>query len=150
MSQRLAQQEKTLMFNQREEGLKWYIFDASGKTLGRFAAEVAKILRGKHKPTYTPHADIGDGIIVINADKIKVTGRTAATKKYYRYTGFMSGLRETPFRDMLAKNPEAVIEHAVHGMLPKTKLGNAMKKRLRVFKDDKHNIVAQQPLQVNI
>ncbi len=149
-SESLPNQNKTLMFNQREGNLDWFVFDASGKTLGRFAAEIAKVLRGKHKPTFTPHADIGDGVIVINADKIKITGRKAATKVYYRYTGHISGLRETPYRKMLEQKPEYVVEHAVHGMLPKTKLGNALKKRLRVFRGSEHKMAAQKPIQVNI
>lgn len=145
-----ANQNKTLMFTQRPSNLNWFIFDATGKTLGRFAAEIAKVLRGKNKPIYTPHADLGDGVIVINADKIKVTGRKAATKVYYKYTGYISGLRETPYREMLARKPEYVIEHAVHGMLPKSDLGHAMKKRLRVFKGTEHKMEAQQPIHVNI
>ena len=145
-----ARQNKTLMFTKCPTNLNWFVFDASGKTLGRFAAEIAKVLRGKNKPTYTPNADLGDGVIVINADKIKVTGRKAATKIYYKYTGYINGLRETPYREMLARKPEYVIEHAVHGMLPKNDLGHAMKKRLRVFKGTEHNMVAQQPIHVNI
>lgn len=145
-----ARQNKTLMFTQRESGLNWLVFDASGKTLGRFASEIAKVLRGKHKPSYTPNADLGDGVIVLNADKIRVTGRKPATKVYYKFSGYVGGLRETTYREMLARKPEYIIEHAVHGMLPKSDLGHAMKKRLRVFKGSEHDMAAQKPIQVNI
>jgi large subunit ribosomal protein L13 len=145
-----ARQNKTLMFTKQQNALNWFIFDASGKTLGRFASEIAKVLRGKNKPTYTPNADLGDGVIVINADKIVATGRKPATKVYYKYTGYVGGLRETTYREMLARKPEYIIEHAIHGMLPKSDLGHAMKKRLRVFKGTEHDMAAQKPIQVNI
>jgi large subunit ribosomal protein L13 len=129
---------------------KWLILDASGKILGRFATEVAKILRGKHKTNFTPHIDLGDGVIVINADKIKVTGAKAARKLYRRYTGSMSGMREVPFNIMQTRNPEYIIRHAVKGMMPKTRLGEAQIKKLRIYAGDQHEMQAQTPISVNI
>lgn len=129
---------------------KWFILDATGKTLGRFAAEVAKILRGKHKTNFTPHVDTGDGVIVINAGKIKVTGAKAAQKLYRYYTGSMSGLREIPYNVMQGRKPDYIIWHAVKGMVPKTRLGEAQMKKLRIFADDKHDLQAQTPISVNI
>ncbi|MBI5346810.1 MAG: 50S ribosomal protein L13 [Chlamydiae bacterium] len=130
---------------------KYYLFDASGKTLGRFASEISKVLRGKHKTTFTPNVDTGDGVIVINAEKIQVTGMKEARKLYRYYTGFMSGLREIPYRELIAKNPEQVIFLAVRGMMPKkTKLADQQLKKLRIFKGSKHNMQAQKPIVVNI
>lgn len=127
---------------------KWFVLDAEGKTLGRFASEIAKVLRGKHKPDFTPNSDTGDGIIVINAEKIAVTGSKAAQKNYYHYTGFQSGLREIPYEVMKERKPDYIIFHAVKGMMPKTKLSAAQLKRLRVFKGAEHNLHAQQPVEV--
>ena len=129
---------------------KWFILDASGKTLGRFAAEVAKILRGKHKPTFTSHVDGGDGVIILNADKIKVTGAKEAQKIYRYYTGSMGGLREVPYRVMKARKPEYIIRHAVKGMMPKTRLGEAQMKKLRIYAGDQHDLEAQQPIRASI
>ena len=129
---------------------KWFVLDATGKTLGRFASEVAKILRGKHKPYFTSHVDTGDGVIVINADKIVVTGAKAAQKIYYYHTGAMSGLREVPYEVMKSRKPEYIIRRAVKGMLPKTRLAEAQIKKLRIFKDDKHDMASQQPLNATI
>jgi large subunit ribosomal protein L13 len=129
---------------------KWFILDATGKTLGRFAAEVAKILRGKHKTNFTPYVDTGDGVIIINAGKIKVTGAKAAQKLYRYYTGSMSGLREIPYNVMLGRKPDYIIWHAVKGMMPKTRLGEAQLKKLRIFADDKHDLQAQTPISVNV
>jgi large subunit ribosomal protein L13 len=149
MAQR-AETYKTPML--KKQGLKqtWYILDATGKTLGRFAAEVAKILRGKHKPTYTPNIDNGDGVIVINAEKIIVTGNKAANKLYRHYTGYMSGLREIPYRTMMARKPQYIIQHAVEGMLPGSRLGNQLSKKLRVFAGAEHHMEAQKPITVNV
>jgi large subunit ribosomal protein L13 len=137
----------------KEEALKdkkWYLLDASGKTLGRFASEIAKILRGKHKPDYTPNTDTGDAVIVIHAEKIAVSGTKEANKKYRHYTGWVGGLKEVSYRDMMNKHPERILLHAVKGMLPKTKLGRKQIKKLRVISGDKHNMQAQQPIVVNI
>ena len=125
---------------------EWRIVDASGMVLGRLAAEVAKIIRGKHKPMYTPHMDTGDNVIVINASKVKVTGRKAEQKRYFHHTGYMGHERFTPFAAMLEKHPERVIEKAVYGMLPKTALGRqSLRRKLRVFANANHSHAAQQP-----
>jgi len=133
-----------------EAGKKWFILDASGKTLGRFSAEVAKILRGKHKPTFTSHVDTGDGVIVINAEKIKVTGAKPAQKIYRYYTGSMGGMREIPYEVMLARKPDYIIRHAVKGMMPKTRLAEAQMKKLRIFAGEEHNLQAQLPVAAQI
>lgn len=137
------------MFKKNNCNPNWLVFDAKGKTLGRFASEIAKVLRGKHKPTFTPHEDVGDGVIVINADKIEVTGSKESRKVYRYYTGHISGLREIPYRVMMARKPEAILERAIHGMLPRTKLGRAQRKRLRIFKGEEHGMAAQKPIAVN-
>ncbi len=140
-------------FVKKQETLnkRYYILDATGKTLGRFASEISKILRGKHKPDYTPNADTGDGVIVINAEKIRVSGEKEARKVYRHYTGWVGGLRETTYRDMQARKPEEIIMHAVKGMMPKkSKLSRQQIKKLRVFKGPEHNMQAQQPVPVNI
>lgn len=149
MAKKQAQQFKTFLLKEQEIKRQWFILDATGKTLGRFAAEVAKILRGKHKPTFTPHTDCGDGVIVTNADKIIVSGSKEAQKLYRYYTGSMSGLREVPYRTMKARKPEYIIEHAVKGMMPKTRLAKGQL-RLRIFAGDQHQMEAQQPIQANI
>lgn len=140
---------KTTLANPSSYKRQWFILDAAGKTLGRFASEVAKILRGKHKPTYTDFIDSGDGVIVINAEKIKVTGTKAAQKVYRYHTGAMSGMREVPYRTMLAKKPTYIVEHAVCGMVPRSRLGRQQVKRLKVFAGSEHNLQAQQPITVN-
>jgi large subunit ribosomal protein L13 len=125
---------------------RWYVVDAEGMVLGRLASEVAKILRGKHKPMFTPHMDTGDHVIVINASKVRVTGRKAEQKQYFRHTGYMGHERFTPFATMLAKHPERVIEKAVFGMLPKTTLARTqIRRKLRVFPGTEHPHTAQQP-----
>ena len=124
---------------------KWYVVDATDHTLGRLSAEIAKILRGKHKPIYTPHLDTGDFVIVINADKIKVTGNKLDQKLYRHHTGYVGNLKETTLREMQAKKPEYVITHAVKGMLPKKALGAAMLKKLKVVAGPDHNHAAQKP-----
>lgn len=129
---------------------KWFILDATGKTLGRFAAEVAKILRGKHKLIFTPHVDTGDGVVIINADKIKVTGAKEAQKIYRYHTGAMSGMREVPYRVMHARKPDYIIRHAVKGMMPKTRLAEAQMKKLRIYAGDKHQMEAQKPIATTI
>jgi large subunit ribosomal protein L13 len=125
---------------------RWYIVDADGLVLGRLASEVAKVIRGKHKPTFTPHMDTGDYVIVINAAKVKVTGRKAEQKEYFKHTGYMGHEGFIPFATMLAKHPERVIEKAVYGMLPKTALGRQdLRRKLRVFAGTEHPHAAQQP-----
>jgi large subunit ribosomal protein L13 len=125
---------------------RWFIVDAEGMVLGRLAAEVAQIIRGKHKPTFTPHMDTGDNVIVINASKVRVTGRKAEQKRYFHHTGYMGHERFTPFATMIAKHPDRVIEKAVYGMLPKTALGRqVLRLKLRVYADADHPHTAQQP-----
>lgn len=123
----------------------WYIVDAQGQTLGRLATQVATILRGKHKPLYTPHIDCGDYVIVINAEKVHVTGQKMTQKKYYRHSGYPGGLKEVTLRDQLQKFPGRVIESAVQGMLPKNRLGRRMFKKLKVYAGPTHPHEAQQP-----
>jgi large subunit ribosomal protein L13 len=125
---------------------KWFLVDADGMVLGRLASEVARILRGKHKPTFTPHMDTGDSVIVINASKVRVTGRKAEQKTYFSHSGYMGHDKTIPFATMLAKHPERVIEKAVHGMLPKNALGRQkLRLKLRVYAGAEHPHVAQQP-----
>ncbi len=125
---------------------QWFIVDAEGMVLGRLATEIARIIRGKHKPTFTPHMDTGDNVIVINAAKVRVTGKKAEQKRYFRHTGYMGHERFTPFETMIEKHPERVIEKAVYGMLPKTALGRqVLRRKLRVFAGDKHDHSAQTP-----
>lgn len=146
----MRQQVKTFIPNKKQVTLKWLILDATGKTLGRLTSEISKILRGKHKPSFTPNMDCGDGVIVVNADKIVVTGMKEAQKIYRYYTGSMSGLREVPYRTMKARKPEYIIEHAVKGMMPKSRLGKQQVKKLRIFAGEQHDLAAQQPIHVNI
>lgn len=137
----------------REEALssrKWYVFDATGKTLGRFAAEVAKILRGKHRTDYTPHVDCGDGVVIINADKVEVTGMKQARKIYRSYTGFIGGLKEIPFETLMARKPGYILMHAIKGMMPKTRLGGQQVKKLRIFAGPEHTMTSQKPIPVNM
>ena len=124
---------------------KWYVVDADGKTLGRLASEVAAVLRGKHKPTYTPHMDCGDYVIVVNAEKVEVTGKKRKEKVYKRHTGYPGGLRETTFEKLQAKKPEEIIRHAIKGMMPNGKLGRQMYKKLKVYAGPEHNHQAQKP-----
>jgi large subunit ribosomal protein L13 len=142
--------KKTTLASPRNKRRNWFILDAAGKTLGRFASEIAKILRGKHKPTYTDFSDVGDGVIVINAEKIVITGAKSAQKVYRYNTGSPSGMREIPYETMLARKPEYIIEHAVQGMVPRSRLGRQQIKRLRVYAGSEHDLQAQQPITVNI
>ncbi|WP_392566886.1 50S ribosomal protein L13 [Utexia brackfieldae] len=139
-------------FSAKPETVKrdWYVVDATGKTLGRLATEIASRLRGKHKPEYTPHVDTGDYIIVLNAEKVAVTGRKRTDKMYYRYTGYIGGLKEATFNEMIERHPEQVIEIAVKGMLPKGPLGRAMYRKLKVYAGSEHNHAAQQPQVLDI
>jgi len=124
---------------------EWFVVDATDQTLGRLAARIAPILKGKHKPTYTPHLDCGDFVIVVNADKVRVTGRKLDQKFYYRHSGYPGGISSISLRDQLAKFPERVIQAAVKGMLPKNRLGRQMMKKLKVYAGDNHPHQAQQP-----
>jgi large subunit ribosomal protein L13 len=124
---------------------KWYVIDAEGKNLGRLSSQVASILRGKNKPIYTPHVDTGDYVIVINAEKVAVTGKKLHDKIYKRHTGYPGGLREMTLEEMLAKHPEQVIRHAVKGMMPNGKLGRQMYKKLKVYAGPEHDHAAQKP-----
>ena len=136
---------KTYMANPDKIERKWYVVDAEGQTLGRLAAEVAKVLRGKNKPEFTPHIDTGDNVIVINAEKIKVTGKKLDQKVYYHHSDYVGGMKETTLREMMAKKPEQVIELAVKGMLPKGSLGRTMIKKLHVYAGAEHAHQAQKP-----
>jgi large subunit ribosomal protein L13 len=124
----------------------WYVVDATNKVLGRLAAEVARRLRGKHKPEYTPHTDTGDYIIIINAEKIHVTGKKAKDKMYYHHTGYIGGIKSINFSDLQKKFPERILEIAIKGMLPKNVLGRAMYRKLKVYKGAEHGHAAQQPI----
>lgn len=124
---------------------KWFVVDASGQTLGRLASRVARILAGKNNPRYTPFLDTGDHVVVINAAQVKLTGLKSEKKVYHRYTGFPGGLRSEQFNKRIQRRPEQIVEDAIKGMLPKTKLGRAMGKKLKVYRDDKHPHQAQKP-----
>lgn len=136
---------KSYMAKPNEIERKWYVIDAEGKVLGRLATEVASILRGKNKPIYTPHVDTGDHVIIINAEKIKLTGNKLQQKNHYYHTGYPGGLKEVPYSQLIEKNPEKIIELAVKGMLPKNRLGRQMYRKLKVYRGSTHNHEAQQP-----
>ena len=141
---------KTFSAKPAEVQRDWYVIDAEGKTLGRLATEVARRLRGKHKPEYTPHVDTGDYIIVINAEKVAVTGRKADDKMYYRHTGYPGGMKSMNFNELIERAPERVIEKAVKGMLPKNTLGRDMYRKLKVYSGGEHRHQAQQPQPLEI
>jgi len=143
---------KTFMANAATIERKWYVVDAEGKTLGRLAAEVAKVLRGKHKPTFTPHVDTGDHVIIINAAKVVLTGNKLVQKTYFRHSGYPGGTTFTPAGKMLAEKPERVVELAVRGMLPKNKLGRQTYRKLQVYRGAEHPHAAQLPevLEINV
>jgi large subunit ribosomal protein L13 len=141
---------KTFVAKPAEVKRDWYIVDADGQTLGRLATEIAKRLRGKHKAEYTPHVDTGDYIVVINAEKIHVTGRKASDKMYYRHTGYPGGLKSMSFDKLVAHKGESPIELAVKGMIPRTPLGRAMLKKLKVYTGSEHPHTAQQPKELKI
>ena len=136
---------QTYMANPDKIERKWYVVDAEGCTLGRLSSEIAKVLRGKNKPEYTPHVDTGDYVIVVNADKVKVTGKKLQQKIYYNHSDYVGGMRETTLKEMLAKKPERVIELAVKGMLPKGPLGRSMYTKLFVYAGPEHKHEAQKP-----
>jgi len=136
---------KTYIVRKGDIKREWYVVDAQGKTLGRLASEIASILRGKHKPIYAPHLDCGDYVIVVNAEKVRVTGKKLDQKFYHRHTGYPGGLKSINLRDQLQKHPTRVLEAAVRGMLPKNRLGRAMIKKLKVYAGGSHPHQAQQP-----
>jgi large subunit ribosomal protein L13 len=136
---------KTYVAKPGEVEKQWYVVDATNKTLGRLATQIASVLRGKHKPQYTPHEDVGDYVIVVNAEKIQVTGRKLEQKVYYRHSGYPGGIRGVTLQDQLNRHPERVIEHAVKGMLPRGPLGRRMFKKLKVFVGPEHSHQAQNP-----
>jgi len=141
---------KTISANSETVKRDWYIIDADGKTLGRMASEIAHRLRGKHKPEFTPHVDTGDYIVVVNAEKVRVTGNKASKKMYYHHTGYIGGIKSISFEKLIDKAPERTIESAVKGMLPKGPLGRAMFKKLKVYAGDTHPHAAQQPQELNV
>ena len=141
---------KTYFAKNEDKAHKWYLVDASGKILGRMASQIAKILRGKHKPEYTPHADVGDYVIIINASKVKVTGNKMQDKIYYRHSGFPGGIKERTFEKQLEKDPVELVELAIKGMLPRNPLGRAMLSKLKVYKGADHPHLAQQPMHLNL
>jgi large subunit ribosomal protein L13 len=142
---------KTFTATPKDIERRWFLIDADGMVLGRLASEVAKIIRGKHKPIFTPHMDTGDHVIVINASKVRVTGRKAEQKQYFRHTGYMGHERFTPYAMMIDKHPERVVEKAVFGMLPKSSLGRQkLRLKLKVYAGDQHPHTAQQPTVVNL
>ena len=136
---------KTYMPNAQTVERKWYVVDATGLTLGRLSTRVASVLRGKHKPTYTPNVDTGDFVIVINTDKVVLTGKKLEDKFYRYHTGYIGGLKEIPYKKMMAEKSDLAVYEAVRGMLPKNSLGRAMLKKLRVYKGAEHNHAAQKP-----
>lgn len=139
---------KTISVNKENADKKWMLVDAEGQVLGRLASEIAKILRGKHKASYTPHSDCGDNVIVVNAEKIALTGNKMETKYYIRHTGYPGGQRMRPVKEQLSRKPIAVVEHAVKGMLPKTKLGAELFRNLHVYAGPEHKHEAQQPKKI--
>ena len=141
---------KTYYAKPGEVEREWLLIDAEDQVLGRVAAKAANILRGKHKPTYTPHVDTGDFVVIINADKIRVTGNKGEAKRYYRHSGYPGGLKSESFNDAIAKHPERVLEHAIKGMIPKTTLGREQAKKLKVYAGPEHPHAAQQPREIKV
>ena len=141
---------KTYYAKPNEVAREWLLIDAQDQVLGRVASKAAHILRCKHKPTYTPHVDTGDFVVIINADKIRVTGKKLTDKEYYRHSGYPGGLKCETFEEAMEKHPERVIEHAVKGMLPKNTLGRAMAKKLKVYAGAEHPHMAQQPREIKM
>ncbi len=141
---------KTLIAKKQDVIPQWYLVDADDQILGRMSSRIASILRGKHRPVFSPHQDFGDHVVVVNAEKIKLTGRKEEQKEYFRHTGYPGGVRTTPLSRMRATKPERIIEHAVRGMLPKNKLGRKMLKKLHVYAGPEHTHQAQQPESVDL
>ena len=142
--------QKTYVVKEADIQRQWILVDASGQTLGRLASRIAQVLKGKHKPTYSPHLDGGDYVVVINADKIAVTGRKMDQKAYYRHTGYPGGIRETNLRGLLDRHPTYALKFAVRGMLPKNRLGRRMIKKLKIYAGPEHPHQAQQPEPVEL
>jgi large subunit ribosomal protein L13 len=141
----LRRMMKSFMARPLEVERKWYVVDAEGKTLGRLSTEIARVLRGKHKAQYTPHVDVGDFVVVVNAEKIVVTGRKAEQKVYYRHTGYPGGLRETSYETMLERKPTEILRKAVRGMMPRTRLGRQQFRKLKIYAGPEHPHEAQAP-----
>ena len=141
---------KTYYAKPNEVEREWLLIDAEDMVLGRVAAKAAHILRGKHKPTYTPHVDTGDFVVIVNADKIRVTGKKGTDKRYYRHSGFPGGLKSESFSEAIERHPERVLEHAIKGMLPKNTLGRAMGKKLKVYAGPEHPHQAQNPRKIEM
>jgi len=141
---------KTQSFTKNDTGRAWFVVDAEDKVLGRLATEIAKVLRGKHKPQFTPHADVGDYVVVINADKIRVTGKKETDKKYYRHSGWVGGLKSATVAEVRASHPERIIESAVWGMIPKGPLGRQMFSKLKVYAGTEHPHEAQNPQELSL
>ena len=141
---------KTLSIKKSDIKKDWWVADAEGQILGRFASKIAQVLRGKHKVNFTPHMDMGDCVVVINADKIQVTGKKETDKTYFRHTGYPGGGKETSLAEIRRKKPERIVENAVKGMLPRGPLGRAMFRKLKVYAGTEHNHIAQQPKQLDI
>lgn len=141
---------KTISVREQDVQRDWYVIDAQGQTLGRLATRTAMILRGKHKPSFTPHVDCGDYVIIVNADKVHVTGQKMTQKRYYRHSGYLGGLKEISLRDQLQTFPNRVLEAAVRGMLPKNRLGRRLFKKLKVYAGPDHPHQAQQPKSLDL
>ncbi|MCG8604287.1 50S ribosomal protein L13 [bacterium] len=141
---------KTFVAKPAEVERKWYVVDAEGAVLGRLATRIASILRGKHKPIYSPHMDVGDHVIIVNAEKIRVTGKKSRTKQYFRHSGHIGGVRMDTFSDLLLKHPERILEKAIRGMLPHNRLGRKMYKKLKVYAGPDHAHQAQKPEKLEI
>ncbi|MGE5313666.1 MAG: 50S ribosomal protein L13 [Acidobacteriota bacterium] len=137
--------KSTYFFKQSELEQKWFVVDANGQTLGRLATEVARILRGKHKPSFTPNADAGDFVVIINAEKIRITGKRAEMKEYFRYSGYPGGQTFAKYKDVLKSHPERILEHAVRGMIPHTRLGRKIFSKLKVYAGPEHPHASQKP-----
>jgi len=143
-------EKQTYFFKNEEIAKKWYLVDAKDKTLGRIASQVASILRGKHKPSFTPNADIGDFVIIINAEKVKLTGKRPELKEYFHYTGYPGGAKFESFKDLIKTKPEKVVMHAVKGMIPHNRLGRRLIQKLKVYAGPNHPHQAQQPESLDI
>jgi len=141
---------KTYFATSENTEQKWYVVDATGEVLGRLATQISKVLRGKHKPEFTPHADAGDHVIVVNASKIKVTGKKESEKVYHSHSGYPGGIKDVPYDKMMQKDPTRVIEIAVKGMMPKNPLGRAMLRKLKVYAGAEHPHAAQQPEEIKL